>query len=279
MMRDPDSHDLDALLRDAATVQRDGAEEERIFSAVWSRVHASIGEDGATTFDDDVQERRLNLIADREMAARRRRRATRLASVALTVAVAGGGTAVAADFIATRTGEHTSGWDVDAAGPGELLNPGGTDRRQVFEEVTADIPFAPGYEAQRAWALDFFPVESDSRITEGSLRSWMARNAVCTWGDAWVSADNAGDVPARTAVTTTLAEAVSWEAIRTSDFPDAVITETGEHRSYNGWVPALAEAAGAGNRQAVLEVVAHSYGCSPDVLPVITAELHLDGPR
>lgn len=122
MMRNPDSHDLDVVLRSAATVQRDPAEEECLFSDVWSRVQASIGDDGATTFDDAVQERRLNLIADREMAARRRRRATRLASAALAVAVAGGGTAVAAEFIATRTGQGATGVNARAAGPGELLD-------------------------------------------------------------------------------------------------------------------------------------------------------------
>ena len=103
-MRDPDDN-LDALLRSALGTQGTAAEEERIFSDVWSRVQTSI-DDGVTTSDDIVQERRLSLIGDREVAARRRRRATRLASAALAIAVAGGGTAVAAEFISTRTGEN-----------------------------------------------------------------------------------------------------------------------------------------------------------------------------
>src|SRR5688572_3035021 len=37
-MREPDSHDLDVLLRSAARVQRTAVDEERIFSDVWSRV-------------------------------------------------------------------------------------------------------------------------------------------------------------------------------------------------------------------------------------------------
>jgi hypothetical protein len=272
MMRNPDSDDdLDALLRSAATVQRDLAEEERLFSDVWSRVQASIGDDGGTTFGDALQERRLNLIADREMAARRRRRATRLASAALAIAVAGGGTAAAAEYISTRTGEQTTGWEVDAAGAGELLDLGGTDRRQVFEEVTADIPFPPGYEAQRTWALDFHSPETDSRITESNLRSWMAANAVCTWADAWVAADDAGDVTARADAGETLAEAVSWDDIRLRDFPDAVILESGERLSYRWWVRPLAEAAGSGNRQALLETVAYGAFCSYHVMPVIDA--------
>jgi hypothetical protein len=267
-MRDPDDN-LDALLRSALGTQGTAAEEEHIFSDVWSRVQTSI-DDGVTTSDDIVQERRLSLIGDREVAARRRRRATRLASAALAIAVAGGGTAVAAEFISTRTGEELTGWEIEAGGTGEVLNMGGTDRAQVFDEVTADIPFPPGYEEQRTYALEFHPSEPDHAITEGTLRSWMARNAVCTWADAWVAADNVGDVTARTAAATTLAEAVSWEEIRANDRPDAMDhPTTGERRSYNGWIPPLAAAAEAGDRAGVLDAVAYSAACSHEVLPVI----------
>jgi hypothetical protein len=270
-MRDPDSSELDALLRSAVPAQRDTADEERIFSDVWSRVQSSIDDDGTTTVDDAVQERRLTLIGDREVAARRRRRATRLASAALAIAVASGGTAVAAEFISTRTGQHNSGWELDAGGSGEVLDMGGTDRSRVFDEVTADIPFAPGYEAQRIWALEFHPPESDVRITEEFLRSWVVGNAVCTWADAWVAADTAGDVAARTAAATVLAEAVSWKDIVESDIPDATITASGEHLSYRWWVRPLAEAAQSGDRQTLLHTVAHSTACSYHVLPAIDA--------
>jgi hypothetical protein len=280
MMKNQDSHDLDVLLRSASPPSPDGAEEERIFSDVWSRVQASIS-DGAPIAGDSLQRRRLDLIADREKAARRRRRATRLASATLAVVVAGGGTAAAAEFLSTRTGEQTTGWEVGAAGPGELLNLGGTDRRRVFEDVTGDIPFATGYEAQREWALDFFPVESDSLITESGLRSWIAGNAICTWADAWVAADDAGDVAARTEAAGTLVDSVTWEPVLT--FAEAhgepSPTEAGEGESYFGWLRPLARAAESGNRQGVLAAVVDGHGCSPDVMPVINAELHLDGPR
>ena len=242
VMRDPDSFDLDVLLRSAATGQRDPATDERLFSDVWSRVQTSIG-DGAAGSPDAAQRRRLSVIGDREVAARRRRRAARLASAALAVAVAGGGTAVAAEFISTRTGEELTGWEVEAGGSGEVLNLGGTDRGQVFDEVTADIPFAPGYEPQRAWALEFFPHETDVAISEEFLRSWVVGNAVCTWADAWVAADNVGDVAARMAATIVLAEAVSWKDIVESDIPDATILGSGEHLSYRWWVRPLADAA------------------------------------
>jgi hypothetical protein len=286
-MSNPYAHDdLDPLLRSASTVQRDPADEERTFADVWSRVQASISTDAAGP-DDAVRDRRLDLIADREVAARRRRRAARLASVTLAVVVAGAGTAAAAEFISTRTGEQTTGSDVQAAGPGELLNEGGTDRRQVFEEVTADIPFAPGYEAQRDYALDFFPHASDSRITESSLRSWTASNAICTWADAWVADDDAGDIAARQAATGTLVASVSWEPIQTFDEahgePDPMNPSTGVDSgaggSYYGWLRPLGEAARSGDRQGVLDAVAISHQCSPEVLPVISTDPNYGGAR
>jgi hypothetical protein len=282
-MRNPDSSDLDTLLRSAAPVRPDAAAEEGIFSDAWSRVQTSI-RDGATTSGDALQQRRLDLIADRELAARRRRRAARVASLTLAVAVAGAGTAAAAEYLSTRTGEETTGWEVGAAGPGELLDLGGTDRRQVFEDVTSDIPFAPGYDAEREWALDFFPVESDSLITESGLRSWIASNAICTWADAWVADDDAGDVAARAAAAETLAETISWEPIRTFNEahgePDPMDAVAGG--SYYGWLLPLAEAAGSGDRQGVLDAVADGHVCSPDVMPVISADpasAYYEGPR
>jgi hypothetical protein len=267
-MPHPETSDLDALLRSAAPVQRDPAEQERVLSDVWSRVHAAIA-DGPGITDDGVQGRRLDLIADRELAARRRRRATRLASLTVAVAVAGAGTAAAAEFISTRTGQHNSGWELDAGGSGELLDMGGSDRSQVFDEVTADIPFPPGYEPQRTWTLEFFPRETDSSISEEFLRSWVAGNAVCTWADAWVAADTAGDAPARSAAADALARAVGWPDIVGSDVPDATVLPSGEHLSYRWWVQPLADAAQAGDRASVLDTVAHSTACSYQVLPVI----------
>lgn len=285
-MRNPDVHDdLDALLRSAATVQRDPAQEERTFAHVWSRVQASM-DDGAATSDDAVHDRRLTLIADRELAARRRRRAAKVASVTLAVLVASAGTAAAA-FLSTRTGEEATGWEVGAGGSGEILNQGGTDRRQVYEQVTSDIRFAPGYEAQRDYALDFFPQESDTSISESSLRSWTASNAICTWADAWVAYDNAADLAARDAAAGTLAESVSWEPIQTfnedHDEPDPMDPNTGVDPgaggSYYGWLRPLAQAAQSGDRQGLLDAVAIGHQCSPEVLPVISTDPNYGGVR
>ncbi|MGY1855167.1 hypothetical protein [Modestobacter sp. SYSU DS0290] len=285
-MRNLDSHELDAMLRHAATAQRTPAEEERIFSDVWSRVQTSIDED-STPARDELQQRRLNLIGDREVAARRRRRAARVASVTLAVVVAGAGTAAAAEFLSTRTGEQSTGADVQIAGPGEFLNQGGTDRRQVYEEVTADIAFAPGYEAQRDYALEFFPHESDSAITESALRSFVAGNAICTWADAWVAGDNAGDITAREAAAAMLTGVVSWEPIQTFNEtqgePDPMDPSTGVDPSaggsYYGWLRPLVQAAQSGDRQGILDAVAIAHRCSPEVLPVISTDPNYAGAR
>jgi hypothetical protein len=265
-MREADDTELDELLRSAASV-RGPVDEERVFADVWSRVRGSIA-DGVEV-PDDLQSRRLDLVADRQISARRRRRAARVASLTLVVAVAGAGTAAATDFFSSHTGQELTGWEVDAGGHGEVLRLDGTDRDQVFEEVTADIPFPPGYEAQHDYALGFYPAEAGHAVTEGTLRSFVARMAVCTWADAWVAADGTGDQAGRQAATTTLVAAVSWPDIRDNDAPDNIITETGQQVSYNYWVPLLAEGARAGDRQAVLDAVADSYACSYQVLPVI----------
>jgi len=285
MKRSDVDRDLDMLLRSAATVQRDPAREERTFADVWARVQATM-KDAAATPDDAVLDRRLALIADREMTARRRRRAAKVASVTLAVVVASAGTAAAA-FVGTRTGEKNTGWEVGAGGSGEILDQGGHDRRQVFEQVTSDIRFAPGYEAQRDHALDFFPQESDSAISESHLRSWTASNAICTWADAWVADDNAGDLTAREVATGTLAESASWEPIRTfnedHDEPDPMDPNTGVDPgaggSYYGWLRPLAQAARSGDRQGLLAAVAIGSHCSPEVLPVISTDPDYRGVR
>src|SRR4051812_29491639 len=128
--------DLDALLRSAAPGRRP-VDEDRVFTDVWFRLETAFDDDGEP--HDDLQSRRLDLVADREVAARRRRRAAKVASITLAVAVAGAGTAAAADFWSTHTGEVTTGWEVDAGGRGEVLRLDGTDRDQVFDELTADI--------------------------------------------------------------------------------------------------------------------------------------------
>jgi hypothetical protein len=191
------------------------------------------------------------------------------------VAVAGGGTAVAAEFISTRTGEQLTGWEIAAGGSGEVLDLEGTDLRQVVEEVTADIPFAPGYEAYRDKALDYFgQADPGSATTESNVRSGVAGLAVCTWADAWAAADTAGDVAARAEATETLAASLTWEPFLTfaEDKGEPVPAKSSEGASYRWWLRPLAEGAQAGDRQAVLHAVARSATCGYEYIPVIDAD-------
>jgi hypothetical protein len=112
------------------------------------------------------------------------------------------------------------------------------------------------------------------------VRSYVAYNAVCTWADAWVAADDAGNVAARADATQTLAGSVTWKAVvafeKSQGEPNPADSEAGQ--SYFGWLRPLAEAAESGDHQAVLAAVA-AGSCSPDVLPVISADPNYGGSR
>jgi hypothetical protein len=171
--------------------------------------------------------------------------------------------------------------EVGSGGSGEVLDLGGTDVGQVVDEATADILFAPGYEAQRTWALNFNRPDPGSATTESHLRSWMASNAVCTWADAWVAADNAGDVGARASASTALAASVTWEPVLTfaRDHGEPAPADSADGASYYWWLRPLAAAAQSGDRQAVLDAVAGGHVCSPEVLPVIASDSNYGGAR
>lgn len=264
--------ELDELLATGARPVPTGDDARAVADEVWARLRLRMDDAEPRPAAASAGEDQRRLLARDQMAARRRRRPTRVASITLAVVLAGAGTAAAADYLATRTGEETVGWEQDAAGRGELLNPAGTDRAEVFDQVTADIVFPPGYEAARQYELDFYPAESYSRVTEGVLRSNLARAAVCSWADAWVAADDTDDLAARDAATAVLSGALAWTDIVENDFPDATLYPDGTSRSYNGWIPPLVTAASAGDRRAVLVGVADSNACSPEVIPVIDAD-------
>src|SRR5680860_1276677 len=179
-MRGQPSAGVADLLHSAAGDPLDAAEAERVFAEVWSRVQADVARGGGVV-EDDFERRRLDVIAKAQVASRRRRQLVRGVSLTTAVVLAGGGVAAAADFIAARTGERTTGWEVDAAGPGEVLNAGGTDYPQVLREITADIPFAPGWEHERDVALNGFYLapEAGSSVTEGAVRATVTDYAVC----------------------------------------------------------------------------------------------------
>ncbi|NAZ80968.1 hypothetical protein GTR02_03955 [Kineococcus sp. R8] len=225
--------------------------------------------------------RRLDVVAAQQVRARHRRRLARVSAITLTLAVASAGTAAAATYLAAHTGQHTSGWEATAAGPGEVLRQDGSDYLDVAAQLTADIPFSADHQAQRQaqFRAGSLAPGTDAQITVSALRAQVAQNAICTWADAWIAADTTGhstvDVSARRTATSTLTASLTWSAVTdvdpTPSASGARADAGAETGTRFGWVPAIATAAAAGDRAAVLGAVAASDRCSPAMTPAITA--------
>lgn len=270
--------ELDRLLRAAGPAPVSG---DAVFADVWARVSTAVDEDGTDLRGDagDVESldrARARVLLDRDQSARRRKRVNRLATAALVLAVASGGTAAAAEFISARTGQSLSGWEIGAGGSGEVIDRGGDDLSAVVDAETADIPFPAGYDAQRDFALAFYvPAEDGSAITASHLRSAIAGAAVCSWTDVWVASNVTGDTATQDAAADQLRAAVSWEPFLTFavDHQEPAPAEsTAVQDSYRWWLRPLAEAATAGERQEVLDLVAESATCTYQLIPVIDAD-------
>lgn len=270
-MNDPDEQRLTALLRHAEPAPLPADTTEFVLARAWETVQAGIGREPDQGDGDRTG-----------MSARRRRLLTRSTALATAVLLAGAGTAAAGTWISTRTGQHTTGRDVDTAGAGELLNMKGTDRVPVIRALIADIPFAPGYESKKAQEpVDGSlqdttpPGESGSQISEEAVRSQAAQDAVCTWADAWVAADDRGDRAARDAVTAAIAGSLQWKAIHDVDphpSPTGYVGDQGVGTPTRfGWVPAIVTATRDGGRRAVLDAVFAAHSCGADYAPVINA--------
>jgi hypothetical protein len=269
---------LDELLRRAAGDELiDPTAADQMFADVWSRVRsAASGDHGAQA--GERSRRRLDVIANAEAAARRRRRLVRGVSVGVALAVAGGGTAAAATYIATRTGKHTTGWQTSAAGPGEILNMAGSDYGQVIRQITADIPFAPGWEHERELALHdgYLAPEPGSVITTSAVRGHVTNYAVCSWAAYWLAADVAGDDASRAAATRTLSQSLTWPSVTALDqHPSPTGQQTDQGPTRFGWLPPIISAAQAGDRQRLVTAMddhsVNSACSSPRYTRTITA--------
>lgn len=297
-----DEQRLTRLLRQADPAPLNAAAVEDIYERAWEAIRAGMAEEqrmadatgrpGAASTASrvgtggtaQVAARRLDVIAAADARARRRRRVARTSAIMTAVLLAGAGTAAAGTYLATRTGQHNTGWQVQAGGGGELLNLDGDDRVQVMRELIADIPYAPGYEHLR----EAEPVtgslrsEEDAQVSDSAARAWVARDAICTWADAWVAADTSRDRAARDAATAALAESLQWPAVRAVDpdpSPTGYLGDEGVGTPTQfGWVPAIVAAAQGGQRQAVLNAVAQDYSCFPKYTPAMNADPDYAGP-
>ncbi|MGI4894354.1 MAG: hypothetical protein ACRYF3_04485 [Janthinobacterium lividum] len=275
-----DLDDLDAFLRSAAPQLLPPQQQDEVFADTWRTITTTVSTTPQHTNDlANRRSRRLDVVSHQQTRARRHRRITRASAITLTVALAGTGTAAAATYLASHTGQQTSGWQVAAAGPGEILRQNGSDYLDVARQLTTDIPFAPDHQVQRVaqFRTGFLAVGADTSITVSALRAQVAQNAICTWADAWITADTTGNAAAREVASDTLARSLTWTAV--SDV-DPVPSKTGDPGDAGaetvtrfGWVPAIASAASTGDRAAVVSAVTDSGRCSPDLTPSITTAL------
>ncbi|ABS03757.1 hypothetical protein [Kineococcus radiotolerans] len=267
-MNQDDSFQLRDLLEQAGGAGLSQGEAETVFAQAWARIEEGIAREPGDTAEKSASARRLDVLA---LQPQRRRRRARAIVITSAVLLAGASSAAAAEYIAARTGQHLNGWELGAAGPGEVLDQGGSDYRQVLEDSVAGIPFAPGYEAQRADTLTqgMLQAEAGSQLTEGAARAQFARNALCTWADAWVVAQAAGNTTAQAQAVATLAAAHDWPDVQALD-------EYGPATSF-AWLAPLESAARAGDRQGVLDAVTDSSRCRPDLAPAIAADPAFQG--
>ncbi|WP_432537795.1 hypothetical protein [Kineococcus arenarius] len=282
--------DLDDLLRSTAPPPLTRQQQETAFTHAWNSVMASRTSTPASASTDLQHEwsvrqaRRLDVVTAQQVRARRQRRLARAGAITLAVALAGTGTAAAATYLAARTGERTSGWEATAAGPGEVLRQDGSDYVDVARQLTADIPVAPGHQAQSEaqFNVGALAPRADTQISTSALRAQVAQNAICTWADAWIAADATGDTAARRAAADTLTASLTWSAVTDVDpspSPTGAPGDAGAQTETRfGWLPAITAAAVAGDHRAVLDAVTDSGRCNPQLTPALNTDPAYRGP-
>ncbi|WP_432482921.1 hypothetical protein [Kineococcus esterisolvens] len=314
-MRDHDAEDLkdvetdlDSLLRNAAPPSLTPRQQQAAYTHAWDSVTTAMINTPATPASTRAatapststaapagtaheqaarRARRLDVVTAQQVHARRHRRLARAGAITLAVALAGTGTAAAATYLATRTGQQSAGWEATAAGPGELLRQDGSDYLDVAHQLSADIPFAPTHQAQRQaqFSTGMLAPQADGQISTSALRAQVAQNAICTWADAWIAADTTGDSTDSTARQTagdTLTASLTWTAVTDVDphpSPTGALGDQGAQAETRfGWVPAIAAAAATGDHRAVLDAVTDSGRCDPQLTPALNADPAYQGP-
>lgn len=188
---------------------------------VWNRVAADLG----------------------DAPVRRRRRLRVLVGAGVAAAVLGTSGIAAAGIFSARTGEGPAdAEDLALGGPGERLDPAGSDLASVLAEETEDIPFPTA--AVRERVLDFWvddqqrdnPQPGTTGVSTGALRAWVAQDAVCAWANQWAGATRSGDTAARNDATRMLAAAPSWDAVTALDPKPSTWVESLSIEDENGEV-------------------------------------------
>lgn len=201
---------------------------------LWTSRHRDLVTQAAPTAppltEAELDQGWAGLALGRRSTGRSRRAAIVAATAALAIGV--GGTA-AASGILTRSGAwSTDPEDLALAGPGEWLNPAGDDFASVLAEETREIPFPSELARQISTQGQVRDAarDRDSRVptavSTGSLRGFVANDAVCAWANSWAAAVAAGDPAAKATATTALRGATSWPAVTALDTEFAIRTTT-----------------------------------------------------
>lgn len=259
---------LSALVADTAPtgVAPDDAELQR----VWNKVQGGLGEAPA-------RRPRLRLVVGAGLAA---------------IALGSAGVAVAqvVEEHSARTGEGPAdAEDLRLGGPGEKLDPSGSDFRDVIAEEAAGIPF-PNDALRQAtvdwWfedlTRDVYPGAEPTRLSTGALRAWMAQDAVCHWANQWAVGTRSGDAALRAEAVEVISGADTWDAVTAIDPEPYSRPETREVQNRDGSVETRAyndeshfyylrhvekAAAGTDTGAMVEALVSNQSGCSAYEVP------------
>jgi hypothetical protein len=239
------------------------------------------------TLDDDGLDRALDAVGsaivdrggsvDRPRARWRRWLAMPrgIAVVGVAVVAAGGLAAAATVFVNARTGLYPKHrWEVKAGGPGQYLNPAGTNFRQVARQVSSDIPYPAGYGDWRNWQITLdtsqpspsCPTRSRTRcavlLSTGALRGSIATDAFCAWLVDWRQAKQSGNATDAAHAGLAISQAPSWKAVVALDpHPYAIPPYTGTHpMSQFGWLLPYRHAVLAGDLSSVNQMLGAHFG-------------------
>ncbi len=239
--------------------------------------------------------------ADMDRRHRPHRRALRITVGAAVGAVVLGSAGVAtAQFYSAHTGKGpVDVHDLRQGGPGERLDPAGSDYGRVIAKATRKIPF-PDARSRAIAIQDQVDDQAGARPGEsltatGAVQSWVAKAAVCAWSNRWAAATATGDIAARDEAVRTILEAPTWPSVTAVDpapynrtqtitLIDAKTKKKHTRRvrdeSLFYWLAPLGKAVQGGDRAAVAAILsAEDAYCSPGLVPDIPEANPMSGGR
>ena len=226
-------------------------------------------------------------------ASRGPRRIRMMVGAGVAAAALGFSGVAAAEILSARTGEFPADAEnLRLGGPGESLDPSGTDFRDVIDEETADISF-PTFAAREvsidSHVQDLQRGRNPALVTTGAIRGWTAEHAVCSWSNEWVRARRANDTTAEAEAARMLLGASRWSAItaldseqrnetRTIDELDAktgeITTETFRDPTQFYYLRLVSQAVSEGDSKALATILARDAYCiGPSLMPDFTQAL------